>query len=152
MMYSTALAALFLVTTPASTHAQNTEACSYEQCSMLLGHKMFSSSLVQGVEQEKLASLRFFAPIVPEFAARSDTAAAFYAAFRGRQNRGFALALTSVAAVGVGIVAFRNDETATSVITIASFGLLLAGIQQIWTGQDRLSQAVWRYNSTLTQP
>ncbi len=114
---------------------------------------MISSSLVQGVQEEKLEGrLRLFPPVVPEFAARSDSAAALYSAFRGRQNRGTAMILTSVAAIGVGIVAFRHDETARSVITIGSFGLLLAGIQQLWTGQDRLSQAIWEYNRTLKRP
>ena len=132
--------------------AQKPPSCSYDRCALRVKSSFFGTSIVQGRQEDHLASITFFAPGLPQLAERSDSAAALYAAFRGRQNRGTVLTLVGLVSVIVGAAVAGSDQDWGMWAIVPGGILTLAGVQQWNSGRDRLSRAVWEYNRTLSPP
>ena len=151
---ATALPVLFLalvtVSAPERATAQADSACTWDRCALREHRTFFGSRLVQGSDDEKVAGIGWFAPALPFLAERSDSAASYYAAFRGKQNRGTGMLLAGFGALVVGaFVAAENDNAVGPVLLISGFTLSFAGIFSVVSGQNDLSRAVWWYNRTL---
>ena len=129
--------------------AQAPEACAYDACALRLRHSFLSVQLVQGQDERPVASLGWFAPAVPLFAERSDTAARYYASFRRRQTSGTLLSLAGVAALTAGLLACDSDDDVAIGLTIGGGLLNLGGGIQLARAREPLSQAIWWYNRTL---
>lgn len=132
--------------------AQQTPACTYETCALRVKYGFPGTSIVQGEQEDHLASIAFFAPALPQFAERSDVAATLYAAFRGRQNRGTVLILVGLVGMVVGTAVAGTDQDWSFLAAVPGLAVTLAGVQQLNSGRDRLSRAVWKYNQTLSPP
>jgi hypothetical protein len=139
---------LLCLRAPGST-AQTPQACTYDACALRLRHTFFKVQLVQGMDQRPVGSLGWFAPALPLFAERSDTAARHYSSFRRRQTSGLILSLTGAVALTAGLAAYDSNNDVGLILVIGG-GLLGigGGIQSIRAG-EQLSQAVWWYNRTL---
>ncbi len=144
-----ALVLLMLAVCPPVATAQAGQDCTYASCALRIRHSLFSTQLVQGQAERRVASLGLFPPEVPLFAERSDTSARHYAAFRRRHTTGALLALAGSVALAAGVFV---DDSDVGLILVAGGGLLgITGGIQATRAQDRLSQAIWWYNRTLAE-
>jgi hypothetical protein len=135
-----------------SLSAQAPEPCPYDTCALRVRYGLFGGGLVQGLAEQRVASLGWFAPSVPLFGQRSDTAARYYSSFRRRQHSGTALSLAGVAAwLGALLIADSDNDLAGGFAIVGGV-LLLGGMVQLARAPEPLSQAVWWYNRTLSGP
>ena len=96
-----------------------------------------------------MASLGWFAPALPLFAERSDSAARYYAAFRHRQRSGTALSVSGLALGIVAALVHNSDDDLATGLAIGGGILFVGGTVQVGRAQEPLSRAVWWYNRTL---
>jgi hypothetical protein len=135
-----------------SLSAQAPDACTYDTCALRIRYGLLGGGLIQGLEERRVASLGWFAPAVPVFGQRSDTAARYYSSFRRRQHSGTALSLAGLAAwVGALLIADSNNDLAAG-FAIGGGVLFLGGMVQLARAPEPLSRAVWWYNRTLSAP
>ncbi len=129
--------------------AQIPDPCSYVDCALRIKS---SKSLVQGIQEEHVATLFLWAPQISLFAERSDTAATLYSGYRSRHNSGLLMFVAGIATAATGLAVHNNNEGVGWALTAVGFGLSIGGAIQLNIGSDRLSMAIWWYNGTLAQP
>jgi hypothetical protein len=143
---------LALLSDAAETAAQNQ--CTYESCALRLQTGFFKQSLVRGTTGEDLANVVFLAPELSIFAERSDSAAFYYSAFRKARNQSFWLSLSGGLLVGTALLIEEIDRTQSELtwsIGIPGLVLLAIGVFRGARSGNKLSKAVWWYNSTLAR-
>jgi hypothetical protein len=143
------VAVLLLCLPLATATAQRPEDCDYAACALRLRYSLFSIRLVQGQDQQRVASLGLFPPTVALFAERSDTAAQHYASFRRRHTSGALLTLAGTIAATAGLLAYDSDDDLGVTLVIGGGFLGIGGAIQATRAREQLSQAVWWYNRTL---
>ena len=143
------LTLLLQVLSPSPSTAQTPPACSYDACALRLRYSFFKTQLVQGREARPVASIGMFAPGVPLFAERSDTAARYYTNFRRKHTSSALLGLGSLVLVTVGAVVYDNDHDASLALVIGGGLLGIGGVIQRTRADEQLSRAVWWYNRTV---
>ena len=144
----TALVALLSDAT--ATTAQ--DRCTYTSCALRLQSGFFKQSLVQGATGENLANVLFLAPALCIFAERSDSAAFYYGAFRRARNQSFWLSLSGGLLVVTAILIEEIDRAQSELtwsVGIPGLALLFTGVVRGVGSGNKLSKAVWWYNSTL---
>lgn len=143
------LAALAL--TSAAGEAQEPD-CTYDRCALRLQSRFFGSSLVRGMEQQKVAGLGLFPPRIPLLEQSGDSVRVHYEAFRSAQRTAGWLNLTGITLTVASMIVFLADNDAVGTSTALSvfgvgFGIAGAGFGNRAT--DELSQAAWHYNRGL---
>jgi hypothetical protein len=132
--------------------AQDPPPCTYETCALRVKYGVLGTSIVQGAQEDHLASVAFFPPTLPQLAERSDSAAIFYSAFRARQNRGMVLTFIGLIGIAVGGALVDTNDDSSWLAVMPGLAVTFAGVQQLNSGRERLSRAVWEYNRTLSPP
>jgi hypothetical protein len=129
--------------------AQAPARCSYDECAIRVRSTFWSTQLVRGREAVPVARIGFFAPRLPLFGERSDSAGFYYDAFRSRRNTQSILGLTGLGiAVGVVIAAASGADPPAELVLVSIPLTALAGM--VTTGaSDRLARAIWWYNRGL---
>lgn len=130
--------------------AQDSSSCSYDWCALRVRSSFWGASLARGIADERVARIGVFAPHLPLFAQRGDSAAKYYAAFRSRHNTGSTLALVGSALLLGSAIAIGSDSDVAGGLLVASIPITLIGAAFHGSANERLSRAVWWHNRGLS--
>ena len=141
---------LAAVGVPTTAIAQDDE-CTYRVCALRIRVHTFSSELVQGETEERVAGLGFFPGEMPLFAERSAAAGLHYESYRSARNTADWMAVGALAALGTAIVALvaEGGELVIAGSAVAFLGLTFGASIKGAQASDHLSLAIWSYNATL---
>ncbi len=127
--------------------------CTYLGCALRLERGFLRNSLLQGATGNRIANVGFLAPRLDMFAERSDSAAYYYQAFRTAHNQSFWLSTSGGLLMVATIIIEEIDRTQSELtwgIGIPGIALLFTGIIRGFGSGNKLSKAIWWYNSTLS--
>jgi hypothetical protein len=143
------LAPAIVFTLVAHSAFAQAEGCTYDECALKVTQSLFGRSILQGTSEQRVARIFFFAPDIPLFTERADSAAYYYRAFRSQQNRGTWFLIAGSAAFFSGALLASRDETVGITLSVAGFGAFVVSIIETVSGFNKLSRAVWWYNREL---
>lgn len=152
------VAALVALCTLTSSLRAQDSTCTYYRCALRLQHRYWTSHVVQGAVETRVASLGLFAPHDDALALSPDTAVRrLYAGFRGSRNRSAALNVAGAACTAAVFIVYkantpgRANQSVSLSLGILEIVLSHGGNLNRARSADQLDAAIWYYNRRLAR-
>lgn len=125
----------------------------YSQQALRVKYSFFSTNIVQGHENNKIAGMGMFGGDVDFLSEREDEIGIKFRSYRSKKTTSGVLYLLSLGAVVGSVLThdqYSNDNGTSTAILVGALGLLIGGAAVNVSAYESLSRSIWMYNGTLS--
>jgi hypothetical protein len=138
---------------PTTGHAQGARdsTCTYSRCALRVDYGFWSTRLVRGSTDERVARLGWFGSGVGVLLAASDSAAHYARQYQNRRVTSDVVGLIGTALILIGWASGEGLEDGGP-LTLGGLTLGLVGLPFAFASRRSLDRALWWYNRDLPRP